>query len=370
MHEKLIIVGAGPAGIGIGVLLEKLGFHSYIILETDQIGASFINWPEEMKMITPSFTGQGFGGLDLNAVSPDTSPAYTFRKEHLTGSEYADYLALIAEHFGVKVEEGIRVSDIEKKDGRFFINGAGQTWTSDALIWATGEYAFPDTGRIIGSQYARHTQWIDAYHALKEGKYVIIGGGESACDAAIHLSDEGNDVTMLMEGSLAQTHADPSLEVSPYTTERLSRAMNAGRLAVKENCPIRSIQPMNNGYEIRLENDQQLYSATKPIIATGFSTGVQQIAHFFEWQENNKPQLTEEADESTLIKNLFVAGPSVQHRQAVFCFIYKFRARFAVTIKHLFDQWGYECSTDVLADYENNQMVIHDLSCCDVHCEC
>ncbi|BBU38874.1 pyridine nucleotide-disulfide oxidoreductase [Aeribacillus composti] len=69
MNPFILIVGAGPAGIGMGILLKQLGIKNFGILERDRIGSSFMQWPKEMRFITPSFTGQGFGALDLNAVS-------------------------------------------------------------------------------------------------------------------------------------------------------------------------------------------------------------------------------------------------------------------------------------------------------------
>jgi len=53
----------------MGILLKRLGIKNCGILERDRIGSSFMQWPKEMRFITPSFTGQGFGALDLNAVS-------------------------------------------------------------------------------------------------------------------------------------------------------------------------------------------------------------------------------------------------------------------------------------------------------------
>ncbi|MBO0994424.1 NAD(P)-binding domain-containing protein [Bacillus sp. SD088] len=71
----VIIVGAGPSGIGVAALLQQMK-ASYLVLEKDEVGASLLRWPKEMKFITPSFPAQGFGQTDLNAVVPKTSPAY------------------------------------------------------------------------------------------------------------------------------------------------------------------------------------------------------------------------------------------------------------------------------------------------------
>ncbi|MEO1022188.1 MAG: NAD(P)-binding domain-containing protein, partial [Bacteroidota bacterium] len=83
----VIIVGAGPAGLGTGILLQKLGID-FVILERDSVGSSFKKWPKETRFISPSFTGNFFKMPDLNAITPDTSPAYTLLKEHPTGEDY------------------------------------------------------------------------------------------------------------------------------------------------------------------------------------------------------------------------------------------------------------------------------------------
>ncbi|MDE5074720.1 MAG: NAD(P)-binding domain-containing protein, partial [Trichodesmium sp. St5_bin2_1] len=51
----VVIVGAGAAGIGCGVVLKDLGIENFVILERHQVGASFSRWPAEMRFITPSF---------------------------------------------------------------------------------------------------------------------------------------------------------------------------------------------------------------------------------------------------------------------------------------------------------------------------
>ncbi|MCL4860149.1 MAG: NAD(P)-binding domain-containing protein, partial [Caldilineaceae bacterium] len=75
----VVIVGAGAAGVGMGVVLQNLGITNFTLLDRYEVGASFLRWPAEMRFISPSFTSNGFGLLDLNAVTLNTSPAHTLR---------------------------------------------------------------------------------------------------------------------------------------------------------------------------------------------------------------------------------------------------------------------------------------------------
>jgi putative flavoprotein involved in K+ transport len=91
IHD-VIMVGAGASGIGCGVVRQDLGITSFLIFDREHTGASFDRWPEEMHFITPSFTSNAFGLLDLNAVTLNTSPAFTLHVGYPTSHQYANYL--------------------------------------------------------------------------------------------------------------------------------------------------------------------------------------------------------------------------------------------------------------------------------------
>jgi putative flavoprotein involved in K+ transport len=370
MNPFFLIVGAGPAGIGMGILLKQLGIKNFGILERDRIGSSFTQWPKEMRFITPSFTGQGFGALDLNAVSPTTSPAYTLQKERLSGEDYALYLDLLAEHYDLPVREEVNVTKVVKRDDRFLLKTNEGDYEADAVIWATGEFQFPNAHPFPGAEHALHNRYVDNWKKFEKGHYVVIGGNESGIDAAVNLVFYGNDVTVISAKELnGKKEADPSLSLAPYTWERLRLAKQMKGLTIIEGTKVEKIEREQNGYELYLSNGEKIITMMKPILATGFRSGAEQIHSLFEWGENGKPKLTVH-DESTITPNLFLIGPSVAHDQAIFCFIYKFRQRFAVVAKQLVDRFGLPHDETVFTHYADNQMYLKDLSCCEVKCEC
>lgn len=79
--HTVIIIGAGPSGIGMAVALKQFGIDS-LIIEKKCIGNTFEQWPNTTQFITPSFTTNGFGIPDINAITPDTSPAYTLKRAY------------------------------------------------------------------------------------------------------------------------------------------------------------------------------------------------------------------------------------------------------------------------------------------------
>ena len=84
-----VVIGAGAAGIGVGITLQHVGIERFLIVDRDSVGSSFAAWPAETRFITPSFPSNSIGMLDLNSIAIGVSPAYNMRVEHPTGAEYA-----------------------------------------------------------------------------------------------------------------------------------------------------------------------------------------------------------------------------------------------------------------------------------------
>ena len=81
------------------------------------------------------------------------------------------------------------------------------------------------------------------------------------------------------------------------------------------------------------------------------------------------PVVTEEADESTLVPGLFIAGPMLHHRGVSFCFIYKFRQRFAIVADAIAQRLGVD-TKEAVAARRAAGMYLDDLSCCAESCAC
>jgi len=138
MKFDAIIVGAGPAGIGCAFALKKAGIVKVLLLEAEEVGATFRRWPEEMRLITPSFHGNPFFQTDLNAVTPDTSPADFYQKEHLSGKQYANYLHAVTKHFKLKVHENEKVLQVEPQPDEFIVQTNQTTYRTRVGIYYSG----------------------------------------------------------------------------------------------------------------------------------------------------------------------------------------------------------------------------------------
>ena len=367
LSYDVVIVGAGAAGIGCGVVLQELGLERFTILERHQVGASFSRWPEEMNFITPSFPSHGFGLLDLNAVTLKTSPAIAFRREHISGKQYALYLQTVAEHFELPIQTEVDVKVVEPlSQGGFKLHTAAGDIRTQFVIWAAGEYQYPHLNPFPGAEHCIHNTQIRSWADLEGDEFIIIGGYESGMDAAANLVALGKKVGVLdRTGAWANPDTDPSIALSPYTLQRLEFIYRTGRLDLVGNAPIEEVKPIPGGYAVYSEY-QKWMTAHPPILCTGFDTSLKQIAPLFDWSEGYAA-LTEN-DESTIAPDLFVAGPSVRHGDLIFCFIYKFRQRFAVVANAIAHRLGLDPSP--LDAYRQAGLFLDDLSCCSNDCIC
>ena len=285
---KVIIVGAGPAGIGNAVALKHLGLdeNDFVILERDDIGSSLKKWPKEMKFITPSFTGNQFGMVDMNSITPDTSPAFTMRKEHLSGDEYARYLEILVNHYKIPIESGVEVKDVNKENDNFIINTNEGSFTANYLIWCGGEFQFPNLTPFNGSENCIHNTHIDSYKNLDADKYVVIGGYESGIDATVNLAKLDKEVTVIDSGKpWEEFSSDPSAVLSTYTYERLHNLMSKGKIELVSGFRVSRVDKTDNGFTVVSEEGEEIYSEKKPILCTGFNCSTDIIKDLFkQWQ--------------------------------------------------------------------------------------
>jgi putative flavoprotein involved in K+ transport len=366
----VIIVGAGAAGIGCGIILKNLGFEQFALLERYDVGASFARWPEEMRFITPSFPSNAFGLLDLNAVALQTSPAYSLGKEHISGHEFALYLQGLVKHFELPVCMGVNVETVQQDgDGnRFVLTTSHGIIRSRFVIWAAGEFQYPRLDSLLGASSCLHTTQVRSWRDLEGDAFVVIGGYESGIDAAVNLVALCKHVCVLDSSSAWNVDdEDPSVTLSPYTKERLLLAQQSGQLELVGATHVTCVEHDASGYLVHTEQGIDYKVATPPILAAGFTGSLHCIADLFEWNEDGHVLLTDE-DESTRTPGLFVVGPGIRHDQAIFCFIYKFRQRFAVVANALAQRLGVD--TELLDYYRQNGMFLDDLSCCGDECAC
>lgn len=370
MKFPIVIVGAGAAGVGLGVLFKHLDLP-FVIIEQGKIGESFTRWPKETQFISPSFTGNSFGAVDLNSVTPDTSPAFSLQTEHPTGAAYAAYLYTLVEHFELPFAGDIYVEDViydKNSEHQFKLKTSKGNTSCNYLIWAAGEFQYPNRKGFEGAQFCTHYADVQTWKDLEGDEFFVIGSYESGVDAAYQLAKLGKKVTLFDGNDQLGNHtSDSSYSISPFTRDRFRTvAANVRVITTK----ITKVEEFDDGFTLSTSDGEKYASYTKPINCIGFETSLSKVKHLFEFDQGDI--LLTDTDESTICPNLFLAGPQVKHGEAIFCFIYKYRQRFGIIGEALSQRLNGDAKLreEIIEFYKQNQFYLDDLSCCEDECAC
>jgi len=367
----VVVVGAGAAGVGIGVTLMHAGIENFLIIDRHEVGASFARWPTEMRFITPSFPTNSVGMLDINAIAIGTSPAFSLQSEHPSGRQYAAFLQGIAKFFELPVRVGTEVHEVVRRHRGYLIKTNEGKLHARFVIWAGGEFQYPQDRPFPGSEHCVHNARVDSWKTMPGEDCLVIGGYESGIDSAVHLAKAGKRVTVLDRSEVAPWNreaSDPSVNLSTYTIERLRQKEVADRVKLVSGVDVYEVEKASSGYQVLCVSGETFTSTSPPILATGFRGSVSLVSSLFEPREEDGFPLLTQDDESTISPDLFLVGPMVRHDQHVFCFIYKFRQRFAVVAKAIADRLGLPA--EQLETYRQWGMYLDDLSCCGEECVC
>lgn len=363
----VIIVGAGAAGVGVAIALGQAGIENILLVDRDTVGSSFASWPEETRFITPSFPSNSIGMLDLNSIAIGVSPAFSMRVEHPTGQEYASHLQDLAGFFELPLLEDTNVLGIEKEGDLFVIETEKITLEAKNVIWAAGEYQYPSLNLFDGSEHCRHTSTVGKYGDLEGDDFLIIGGYESGIDAAYHLAKCGKKVSVFdINGPWASESSDPSIALSTFSFERMEHPSFGENVNLFAETTIQSVTLENGVYEVKTLDGKTFQSNVQPLLASGFDGSHKFVSHLFEERDDGFPSLTER-DESTILPGMFLCGPSVRHDGHIFCFIFKYRQRFAIVAQAIASSLGLP-TEEFVDSYRSWGMYLDDLSCCGQEC--
>jgi thioredoxin reductase/NAD-dependent dihydropyrimidine dehydrogenase PreA subunit len=178
----VVIVGAGPAGISASLraIENKL---NYLTLERDQVGGTVAKYPRQKLVMT----------------SPVEFPMYgRFKKTELSKENLLAFWNTVLERVDFKGRAGVSVEDIRKGQDEIFtaITNNGE-YRSRAVVLALGRTGTPRKLGVPGEELPKVMyRLIEADHYIRK-KILVVGGGDSAIEAAMGLSRQpGNQVTL------------------------------------------------------------------------------------------------------------------------------------------------------------------------------
>lgn len=183
----IIIVGAGPIGLACALEAEKKSLK-YVIIEKGTIVNSLYRYPLYMRFFSTAER------LEIDQIPFVCTAPKPGRQEAL---EYYQSIA-IKRNLNLRLYE--KVLQIRKEDDIFQVATSKGNYTSKHVIIATGFYDIPNLMNIPGEDSEKVHHYYTEPYPYANQKVVVIGGSNSAVDAALETYRKGAHVTMIIRG--------------------------------------------------------------------------------------------------------------------------------------------------------------------------
>ena len=304
---EVLLVGAGPIGIEMAVALSRAGIE-YTHVEAGQIGST-IEWYAPQTHFFSSPERIAIAGV----------PLQTLDQTKATREEYLRYLRAVVLQFDLVIHTFERMTRIEKRDdGSFDVttlcNDEPRQWIAHNVILAIGDMHRPRRIGVPGEDQPHVSHYFRDPHGYFRRRVMIVGGKNSAVEAAIRCVRVDARVTVVHRGE----DFDPD-RVKFWLLPEIRAMVREGRL---EFLPQTVVQEIRRDSAIAKRFDDQGESTLVEIPADFvlLLTGYEQDSTLFEMAgvtlegESRRPRLDPETME-TDVPGLFVAGTAVAGTQ-------------------------------------------------------
>ena len=193
MRYDVAIVGAGPIGIELAAALKKADL-SYVHFEAGQIGSTLLWWPPQTRFFSSP-----------ERISIAGVPLLTVDQSKATREEYLTYLRSVVQQFDLKIHTFEKVVGAEPSEGGYEIlsrhRGGERRTRARRLVLAIGDMHEPNRLHIPGEDADHVSHYLGETHRYFRQRLLIVGGKNSAVEAAIRCSRAGAHVTLSYRGS-------------------------------------------------------------------------------------------------------------------------------------------------------------------------
>jgi thioredoxin reductase (NADPH) len=291
-HCQVLILGSGPAGYSAAVYAARANLKPVIV------------------------TGLQQGGQLTTTTDVDNWPGDF---EGVQGPELMDRMQKHAERFGTEIIFD-QIHTVELKERPFTLTGDSGTYTCDALIIATGAsamYLGLDSEEAFKGRGVSACATCDGFF-YRNQKVAVIGGGNTAVEEALYLSNIASEVTLV--------HRRDELRSEKILRDELLERAKSGNVTIEWNTVLEEVLGDNAGVTgLRLKNVKTEETKEIDVMGVFIAIGHHPNTDIFKGQlemENGYIKVksgTEGNATATSVPGVFAAGDVTDHhyRQAI-----------------------------------------------------
>ncbi len=252
----VVIIGAGPAGISasLSALEHKMRFAT---VEQDSFGGTVAHFPRGKLVMTQPAMLPIYGKVKFTQIS----------KEQLLG-----FWRKVAKDTGLKIHYNTRVESMSRANHGFDIKTTRGMLRARAVLLAIGRRGTPRRLDVPGEEQSKVVYRLIDPEQYRGQHVLVVGGGDSALEAAASIAEENNTTVTLSYRSEAFSRA------KPRNRQRVDQASATGNLTVMLKSQVKAIGTESarlewNGKPVEIQNDAVIVCAGG-ILPTNFLKSV------------------------------------------------------------------------------------------------
>ncbi|MCL4523458.1 MAG: YpdA family putative bacillithiol disulfide reductase [Acidobacteria bacterium] len=250
----LICIGAGPTGLACAIEAKRAGLRA-LVADKGCLCNSLFHYPVNMVFFTtPELMEIG----DLPMTTASDKP---------TRAEALKYYRKAAEHYALELKLYESVERVSGQDGKFEVHtrtaqGEKMDYAARKIVIATGYYDLPNRIGVPGEDLPHVRHYYTEAHAFWGQDVVVVGGKNSAAEAALDLWRGGARVT------LVHRHAELGASIKYWVRPDIENRIKAREIAAFFETEITQIEPR----DVIVKNPQgsRRILATAVFLLTGY----------------------------------------------------------------------------------------------------
>jgi thioredoxin reductase (NADPH) len=242
--EAIAKAGVRPAGLAASLAAKKMGLN-YHTVEQDSLGGAVFQYPRGKLVMTAPVELPIVGKVQFRNTSKEE--LLKFWNNACMGN-------------GLKISYRERVESIENRSGAFHVKTSTQQFVASAVLLGIGRRGTPRKLGVPGEELPKVVYRLIDPEQYRGQKVIVVGGGDSALEAAASIAELGDTAVILSYRGEAFQRAKQK------NRQRVDEASSQGRLNVLLNSQIREIRPAEvllkqAGKELQVSNDAVIVSA-------------------------------------------------------------------------------------------------------------
>ena len=289
-----LVVGAGPCGLAAAISLKKAGL-TVRVYDRDCVVSSITQYPAYATFFSTA-EKLSLGGLPF--VVPVAKPS---RRDALA------YYRAVVTHFALDVRQYESVESISRVHGTFLVRtrkrgGEPRDVRANTVVVATGYWGSPNLLGVPGEDLPHVSHAFREGHQAFQQNVVVVGGGNSAAEAALEFWRAGARVTL--------AHFGPTFDkkIKPWIRPDLENRIAEGSIGVRWNCRVTSIDRAAVHLRGALGDEHEV-AADHVYLLTGYAPNVELLrSSGVQIDEKTGIPAHNPKTLETNVPNLFIAG--------------------------------------------------------------